>query len=618
MANSKKFITGKSEIEKEILNHMKTTCDKALDFCLKNGATEIEDFAAAVATISPDNGPDIKVDVNQNGLTLSLKDYPSAGTTTGKFMMKYLGYDEEAQSQFTTKGIKKALGSDSENDALLSELNKTKSRQSSSTEEEKLMQELNIKKSRSTSSKNQIRDREGIKNSSDVKDSDADDAEGDTEDFKEPAKIEASEGIEDDEGIENTAPVSPKNLTASKKSNWYSSDNNNKNETKQNEDEREQKEDTNELLSAVQKHSAAAAQQGNEIDGTTIGGLTIQAGTLAAIIGDRAAKELLEAIKTGEDKKRLNSIVERYQKADARGQQLIKRISDFEQASSDSPDSPDSPESSMSSNQDESFEDDEDINDLESSEQPLPDVIVGSGEFNDDEQIVGDDENTNDLESSAPSPSEIDSHSGPLPDNSQDSTATEKLAEAIDKTSSKLEKTGLLAVNDDSPSTIIDTNADISEQLSQIEKALERLEKRLDALSERVSALETAQKNQESSQARDENEINKDDKAAEFAFLLSREELSEIQMTDSQGKKINFSNFTEPSTSLTTILGESEEGDVVFEAEATPENISIKENQLNGDDLKTMTKQATDYLSSQEKQHKETTKAAKKTKEMEL
>lgn len=599
-----KYISGNNKAEKAALKHMKKICDAALNECLEKNATTVDSFAATVESLSEKEKPKIQVDVNQNGLTLSLKDHPQIGTTTGKFMMKYLGHDESEQSKFTTKGIENTLNSNSYA-ALEAELNISTDSESqessrSTNSQKRLEEELGINNEEHEDSEEPKKNKRGrrrvpIKTPDDdeIK-NDSDDDSGNDDNNNDDRNIQSAEQLDNNEDtLPPATPVTPSQTT--KKRNWYSLDD--ENQTQQDADDSQDEDDNrNELSAAVQKQGAAIAQQGNEVDGQTLGGLTIQAGALAAHIGATAAKELIESIQSKSDAKKLNNIIERLQEADERTEQLTDRAEQLQQTSDNI--------------------DDEDLDDLESDNksQPQTEVITSDREFTEEELSNPEEEipfDTDDADSddTTDNPGASDETStenlNENTDDNQTNTPTEQLANAINKTSSKLEKTGLLENDNDSEPTKIDRNASISEQLSQVEKSLERLEKRLDSLEERISALEAAQENQTSSnmpddmpdkQAPDEltfdEQQERQDKAEELVFVIKLKNSPNQSITDAQGRNVDFESFTDPETSLTEISGESEEGDSVFSAEVHPENGTlIRQNKLSSDDLDTMIEQ---------------------------
>ncbi len=645
-----KYISGNSKTEKAALEHMKKICDAALDECLEKNATTVDSFAAAVESLSEKETPKIQVDVNQNGLTLSLKDHPSIGTTTGKFMMRHLGHDESEQSKFTTKGIEDALNSNSYA-ALEAELNiptDSESQESSrSTDSQKrLEEELGINIEEPEDSEEPKKNKRGrrripIKTPDDdeIKD-DSDDDSGNDDNNNDDRRIQSAEQLDNNE--ETLGPATPVTESqTNKKRNWYSLDD--ENQTQQDADDSQDEDDNrNELSAAVQRQGAAIAQQGNEVDGLTLGGLTIQTGALAAHIGTEKAKELIESIKSQSDAKKLNNIIKRYQRADERAQQLTDRAEQLQQTSDDIDDE----------NLDDLESDDENqpqtevvTSDREFTEEELsPDndepIITSDREFTEQEITLDNDSNSDDSDDTTDNHETSDKISTENPDKNTDdnqtSTPTEQLADAINKTSSKLEKTGILENDKDSEPTQIDRNASISEQLSQIEESLERLEKRLDSLEERISALEAAQKNQTSSsmpdnmpdeetpdeQALDEqilDEQERQERAKDLALIIGLKDSINQSMTDSQGQNINFESFTDPNTSSMEISGETEEGDPVFSAEINPEiGTLIYQNYLSSDDLDTMIEQAEnspDKLSESQKSDDSQKAAEEKQKE---
>jgi len=145
------YITPNTAEGKKILNYLKNRCEKALDYCLENGLTSVEDFADAIEELTEADGkPGISVEVKHNGFVLSLSDRPEYGSTTGKYMMEHLG--EPDDNRFTKTGIEALLDSTrtknrSKKDDLLDELDdepspKPKSQAASKSKKDDLLDEL--------------------------------------------------------------------------------------------------------------------------------------------------------------------------------------------------------------------------------------------------------------------------------------------------------------------------------------------------------------------------------------------------------------------------------------------------------------------------------------------
>ncbi|MEG3888778.1 hypothetical protein QT971_31845, partial [Microcoleus sp. herbarium19] len=63
------YITPNTAEGKKILNYLRNRCEKALDYCLENGLTSVEDFADAIEELTEADGkPGISVEVKHNGL----------------------------------------------------------------------------------------------------------------------------------------------------------------------------------------------------------------------------------------------------------------------------------------------------------------------------------------------------------------------------------------------------------------------------------------------------------------------------------------------------------------------------------------------------------------------
>ncbi|MEG5025491.1 hypothetical protein [Microcoleus sp. AT8-B5] len=155
------YITPNTAEGKKILNYLRNRCEKALDYCLENGLTSVEDFADAIEELTEADGkPGISVEVKHNGLVLSLSDRPEYGSTTGKYMMEHLG--EPDDNRFTKTGIEALLDSPrtktrSKKDNLLDELDdeqpspKSKSKATTKSKKDDLLDELEDDEPSSTS-----------------------------------------------------------------------------------------------------------------------------------------------------------------------------------------------------------------------------------------------------------------------------------------------------------------------------------------------------------------------------------------------------------------------------------------------------------------------------------
>ncbi|MEG4340043.1 hypothetical protein [Microcoleus sp. D3_18_C2] len=155
------YITPNTAEGKKILNYLRNRCEKALDYCLENGLTSVEDFADAIEELTEADGkPGISVEVKHNGLVLSLSDRPEYGSTTGKYMMEHLG--EPDDNRFTKTGIEALLDSPqtkirSKKDDLLDELEdeepspKSKSKATTKSKKDDLLDELEDDEPSSTS-----------------------------------------------------------------------------------------------------------------------------------------------------------------------------------------------------------------------------------------------------------------------------------------------------------------------------------------------------------------------------------------------------------------------------------------------------------------------------------
>jgi ribonuclease HI len=105
------YLTADTKTGEKVLRYFHKMCEKTLDYCQQQGLTTLEDFAEALESISEEDNPKLKiaVEVNNGGIALKLAEQPSLGSTTGKYMMQHLDFDEDEQTKFTRAGIEAAL-----------------------------------------------------------------------------------------------------------------------------------------------------------------------------------------------------------------------------------------------------------------------------------------------------------------------------------------------------------------------------------------------------------------------------------------------------------------------------------------------------------------------------
>ncbi|MEA5468528.1 hypothetical protein [Spirulina sp. 06S082] len=110
------YLTPKTNTGKKALKYLHKYCEKTLAYCQQQGLTTLEDFAEALESISEEDNPKLKiaVEVNTGGIAMKLANKPELGTTTGKYMMQHLGFDEEEQGKFIRTGIEQALNPERE------------------------------------------------------------------------------------------------------------------------------------------------------------------------------------------------------------------------------------------------------------------------------------------------------------------------------------------------------------------------------------------------------------------------------------------------------------------------------------------------------------------------
>jgi ubiquinone biosynthesis protein UbiJ len=517
------YITPNTAEGKKILNYLKNRCEKALDYCLENGLTSVEDFADAIEELTEADGkPGISVEVKHNGLVLSLSDRPEYGSTTGKYMMEHLG--EPDDNRFTKTGIEALLDSPrtktrSKKDDLLDELDdeqpspKSKSKVATKSKKDDLLDELEDdepspsksktatkfkkdelldeledeeplprakSKTHTKSKKDEIEnwdDDEPLPNSKTKNKHQEDDLEEllseeplvkskalnrsprdelselDEFELKEPqpkakpqtkshlqnseredlsdeelsAKSQAKRKLQTNEGVEvaeSLARTPSKTRTSQQRPQGKKSNDQN----------------IDSILDAAVQVSGRTAISGNEVEGTTVSGMSAQVAVLATLIGKKAASQIIEAALGAGKERQVADIVKRLKAQSQRADSLSQRVTNLAEADS--------------------------IADAMVESEALP---IAEPEPAPEQNIL------------------------PEPDAEFVSTPGMLLAKAVSKVHGKVDKISGRVRDNTSEKTAaikIDTEASFEEQLVQINEALNRLEKRLDTLEERIEALE--------------------------------------------------------------------------------------------------------------------------------
>ncbi|MEG4853797.1 hypothetical protein QUB10_23295 [Microcoleus sp. B5-D4] len=518
------YITPNTAEGKKILNYLRNRCEKALDYCLDNGLTSVEDFADAIEELTEADGkPGISVEVKHNGLVLSLSDRPEYGSTTGKYMMEHLG--EPDDNRFTKTGIEALLDSPrtktrSKKDNLLDELDdeppspKSKSKVATKSKKDDLLDELEdeqpSRRSKSQTANKSPKDdlledleddepshksksKANIKSKKDeIENSDDDEpspnsqtkrrprkddveeleseeplvkskalsrsprdelSELDEFEFKEPqpkakpqtkshlqnseredledeelsAKSQAKRKLQTDEAVEvaeSLARTPSKTRTSQQRPQGKKSNDQN----------------IDSILDAAVQVSGRTAISGNEVEGTTVSGMSGQVAVLATLIGKKAASQIIEAALGAGKERQVAGIVKRLQAQSQRADSLSQRVTNLVEADS--------------------------VADAMVESEALP---IAEPEPEPEQNIL------------------------PEPDAEFVSTPGMLLAKAVSKVHGKVDKISGSVRDNTSEKTAaikIDTEASFEEQLVQINEALNRLEKRLDTLEERIEALE--------------------------------------------------------------------------------------------------------------------------------
>jgi len=517
------YITPNTAEGKKILNYLKNRCEKALDYCLENGLTSVEDFADAIEELTEADGkPGISVEVKHNGLVLSLSDRPEYGSTTGKYMMEHLG--EPDDNRFTKTGIEALLDSPrtktrSKKDDLLDELEddepspKPKSKAATKSKKDDLLDELEDDEPSPSKSKtatkfkkdellDELEDEEPLPRAKsktntkskkdEIKTWEDDEPSANSTNKTRPRKDDLEELESEELLLKSKAltrsprdelseldefelkepqpkakPQTKSHLQNSEREDWEDEELSAKSQAKRKlqtdeavevaeslaatpsktrtSQQRPQGKKSNDqnidsILDAAVQVSGRTAISGNEVEGTTVSGMSAQVAVLATLIGKKAASQIIEAALGAGKERQVAGIVKRLQAQSQRADSLSQRVTNLVEADS--------------------------IADAMVESEALP---IAEPEPAPEQNIL------------------------PEPDAEFVSTPGMLLAKAVSKVHGKVDKISGSVRDNNSEKTAaikIDTEASFEEQLVQINEALNRLEKRLDTLEERIEALE--------------------------------------------------------------------------------------------------------------------------------
>lgn len=426
MATNNNYITPQTDNGLKVLNHFHTQCNKALAYCKKQGLTDIKDFAVAVETISEQENPALKIATQTNKNGLTL--WLAQSRNFGTTTGKYMmqHLGEEDTNKFTRQGIGQALGIFKPNQS----------------------QEINPAIVDALDFNQQYTDNQQVDaainnlgNPETFLDLEEDDDIFDGGDDEAETKVETdlltAPEKDQNEQIDNDLLQ----MGAEARNNHRARNRQPQTQSKQTQQKSvSQRRPINEALEQTARVSGVATQ-GSEVDGLSIAGLTGQSVALAALIGKTQAEKLYKTIKQAGQEHRLDKITSRLKSNLERADQLSERGEAL-------------------------------------VEQSLPEETKVQ---------VQDDI----LDNNILSP-ETQQNEG----NEEPQTPTEALGKAINKLEDRIEQNPVQIDEQVESSSkkqdfsVVDRNADISEQLDQIEAALSRIEKRLDKLEERIEAVE--------------------------------------------------------------------------------------------------------------------------------
>jgi ribonuclease HI len=304
--NRSNYITNDNETGKYALMHLKNTCEEALIYCQENGVEAFEDFAEQVEIISQEKAKRkgeiavIKAEVKGNGLVLSMPNLSSA-TTTGKMMMKHLGFDEAEQNRFTKQGVESIINPDREEylDSL------------------KSLSDLDDSSSFETQKNNFL--------SEDI--DEFDDFEEDRKTTKQKTNYYDLDDLDFSENSQSNNKDKIKNIESAKdnKSQQERPNNTNSKNSQEKIKSKSKVDSLASLVGAINDGGEALTERGENIDGLSMMGLGLQTKSLigAGILN------LLKNSKNREDKM-LAKTIERLEKDLERADRVQKRMSDLE------------------------------------------------------------------------------------------------------------------------------------------------------------------------------------------------------------------------------------------------------------------------------------------------
>ncbi|MCU0532399.1 MAG: hypothetical protein MUD14_00605 [Hydrococcus sp. Prado102] len=384
-----KYLTPDSTLGKFALQYMYKTCETALSYCQEQGLTEFKDFASAVTTISEEQNPNLKINtaISETGIAMKLAKKPDLGYTTGTYLMKHLGFEGEEQKKFTRRNVEAFLSPEAEMETNNS-LQKLLENQ---LQNENPNQNHNLRTN--FEDLDDLLDSEKISKSS-------------------PSKLSQQK----QKSQSQNQPVKLPEQPLKKKSL-----------------------DIDNILNRAAEISMTTTAQTNEVDGLALGGLASTTTILAAVVGKKAAKKIVNAAQKLKRQGQVAKIAARLKAAQERANELIER------------------------------------------EEQLAEFIEKSSE-----------ENQSEKEESKKS------FVVETKEETEENTPGEILAQAISDieqriTQSQLNEKKIVHFT-------IDKNADFDEQLKQINTALNRIEQRLEELEKRITALEKLMENPSQSQ----------------------------------------------------------------------------------------------------------------------
>ena len=575
--------TNKYITKPNVLEYLHDKCEKALDFCQQQQLENLEDFAQALEQISEQDNPKLKiaVEVSDNGITLSFPNKPKVGTTTGKYLMKNLGLEDE--NRFTRAGIEAELDTQSEDDfddfddfndfdddeqtiskSRYQAKSKTKNTITSTSQEDEIDDLLNevekVPAQPKPNSKNRVKTTKNLKSKANNNDAqDIDDllveldnkqtfpsnkpprktsidydflldqdaelreptSENEFDDFDDEFELDdeeaplsksssqtksktksvsnkSSQKDEIDDLLNKVEKASTQSKTSSKtrssaKTNTKNNDiqdiddlltqvDDQQTPTTQSESETKPKTQTknspsnkpsrkttidyDSLLDQAAGLGELAARAGSEIDGTTVGGLSLQGGALGALIGKKAAGALLSAATDARQQQQLKGIVSRLNQTLERTEQLKQREQEL-------------------------------LEQLDQTHQEEKEVHTDErGETENEDYEIPDDE--------LPLPQEQEAISEPEPTSK---SPLQKLADVVNSVNSRLDQSPSTPTQDSNSNQLqtkpfqLDPNASFASQLDALNQRLDVLDQRLDNFEARLEKLETqlANLNSESS-----------------------------------------------------------------------------------------------------------------------